>query len=247
MREQTRAITEATGMYISSAMHPYTVVDDPGFKYLLKVLEPRYTVPSCAHISQSVGPSLYTRTSAEIEHELSTAPAVALTTDEWTSCTTESYLTVTAHFIDSEWEMKSPVLQGYRIGTTCWMLCPYIELSITERNGSQPAHQQRIYDNIVIVLSTAQQSETRETTEASPSTSSEPSPSTSSEPSPLVVKAESEAAPSPSPKRSAMSEIFGPLFKTVKKYQPDLQQRLKDEVYAYMAKECISIDSNPLA
>ncbi|XP_026791016.2 E3 SUMO-protein ligase ZBED1-like [Pangasianodon hypophthalmus] len=120
-----------------------------------------------------------------------------------------------------------------------------------------PAYQHRIYEDTLIteVLSTAQQAETRETTEASPSTSSEPnpstssepSPSTSSEPSPSAVTAESEAAPFPPTKRSAMAEIFGLLFKTVKKYQPDLQQQLKDEVYAYMAKECISVDSNPLA
>lgn len=82
-------------------MHPYTVVEDPGFNSL-KVLEPRYTVPSRAHISQSVVPSLYTGTRAVIEHALSTAPAVALTTDGWTSRATKSYLTVTAHFISSE-------------------------------------------------------------------------------------------------------------------------------------------------
>lgn len=36
---------------------------------------------------------------------------VALTTDGWTSRATESFLTVTAHYITSEWEMRSCVLQ----------------------------------------------------------------------------------------------------------------------------------------
>ena len=36
---------------------------------------------------------------------------VALTSDGWTSRATESFLIVTAHYITSEWEMKSSVLQ----------------------------------------------------------------------------------------------------------------------------------------
>lgn len=68
---------EAVGIYISSAMHPYAVVESQGFKYLLQVLEPCYTVPSrMGHTSQSVVPSLYMRTRALIEHELSTAPTL---------------------------------------------------------------------------------------------------------------------------------------------------------------------------
>ncbi|KAJ4930342.1 hypothetical protein JOQ06_019346, partial [Pogonophryne albipinna] len=47
--------------------------------------------------------------------------------------------------------------------------------------------------------------------------------------------------------RSAIEELFSPLFKAGQSNQPDLKQQLKDEVSAYMAKECISIDSNPLA
>ncbi|XP_057183255.1 E3 SUMO-protein ligase ZBED1-like [Triplophysa rosa] len=81
-----------------------------------------------------------------------------------------------------------------------------------------PAYQQRIYEDILIteVLSRAQQGETRETTEASPSTSSEPSPSTSSEPSPSAVTADSEVAPSPPPKRSAMAEFLAHSSKLLK-------------------------------
>ena len=88
--ERPKQITEAIGMYIATAMRPYAIVEDPGFKYLLKVLEPRYSVPSRAHMSQSVVPAIYRRTRAVVEHELSAASAVALTTDGWTSRATES-------------------------------------------------------------------------------------------------------------------------------------------------------------
>ena len=36
---------------------------------------------------------------------------MALTTDGWTSRATESYITITAHFINDNWEMKNYVLQ----------------------------------------------------------------------------------------------------------------------------------------
>lgn len=63
------------------------------------------------HFSQSIEPALYERARVVVVQELSTAPAVALTTDGWTSRATERYLTVTAHYITPEWEMKSPSLQ----------------------------------------------------------------------------------------------------------------------------------------
>jgi len=37
---------------------------------------------------------------------------IALTTDLWTSRSVESYFTVTAHYIDSQWQLESKVLQG---------------------------------------------------------------------------------------------------------------------------------------
>ncbi|XP_077094330.1 E3 SUMO-protein ligase ZBED1-like [Siphateles boraxobius] len=96
---------------MSSSMRPYSLVEEPGFKYLLHVLEPRYNMPSRTHMRQTVVPSIYNQTRTLMEHELSAAPSVSLTTDGWTSRATESYLTVTAHFIDSDWKMKASVLQ----------------------------------------------------------------------------------------------------------------------------------------
>lgn len=40
---------------------------------------------------------------------------IALTHDGWTSCATESYSTVTGHFITDDWELRSVVLQTSQI------------------------------------------------------------------------------------------------------------------------------------
>lgn len=60
------------------------------------------------------------------------------------------------------------------------------------------------------------------------------------------MTAQSDVASSPPPKKSALAELFSPLFTTEQANQPDLRQQSKDEVYAYMAKDCIPIDSSPL-
>ncbi|KAM3858869.1 E3 SUMO-protein ligase ZBED1-like [Diretmus argenteus] len=78
---------------------------------MVKVLEPCYEIPSCIDFSKKIVPDLYEEEKKKIDAELSKAPFVALTTDGWTSRAAESYVTVTAHYITAEWEMRSPVLQ----------------------------------------------------------------------------------------------------------------------------------------
>ncbi|KAM3874432.1 E3 SUMO-protein ligase ZBED1-like [Diretmus argenteus] len=78
---------------------------------MVKVPEPRYEIPSRIHFSKKIIPDLYEEEKKKIDAELSKAPFVALTTDGWTSRAAESYVTVTAHYITAEWEMRSPVLQ----------------------------------------------------------------------------------------------------------------------------------------
>ena len=50
----------------------------------------------------------------EIKEEIKKLPGIGLTTDSWTSCATENYITYTAHYITKDWELKTKVLS-----TTC--------------------------------------------------------------------------------------------------------------------------------
>lgn len=109
--DRAKAITNAIGVFIATDVRPYSVVQNEGFKNMLKVLEPRYDIPSHTHFSEKVVPDLYEREKKKVVDELSRASAVALTTDGWTSRGTESYVTITAHFITEGWEMRSLVLQ----------------------------------------------------------------------------------------------------------------------------------------
>lgn len=40
---------------------------------------------------------------------------VAITHDGWTSCATQSYDTITVHFINASWELRSAVLQTRKV------------------------------------------------------------------------------------------------------------------------------------
>ncbi|XP_040188247.1 E3 SUMO-protein ligase ZBED1-like [Rana temporaria] len=109
--DRAKAITKAIGVFIGADMRPYSIVQNEGFKHMLNVLEPRYNIPSRTHFSEKVVPELYEQEKKKVVDELSQASSVALTTDGWTSRGTESYITITAHFITADWEMRSPVLQ----------------------------------------------------------------------------------------------------------------------------------------
>ncbi|XP_073491217.1 E3 SUMO-protein ligase ZBED1-like [Aquarana catesbeiana] len=109
--DRAKAITKAIGVFIGADMRPYSVVQNEGFKHMLKVLEPRYNIPSRTHFSEKIVPDLYEQEKKKVVDELSRASSVALTTDGWTSRGAQSYVTITAHFITADWEMRSPVLQ----------------------------------------------------------------------------------------------------------------------------------------
>lgn len=109
--DRAKGITKALGCFIAKDMQPYAVVEVAGFRCMIKALEPRYKIPSRKRFSCTVIPALYEEVRRGIVKELSDTAYVALTTDGWTSRATESFLTVTVHYITSEWEMKSYVLQ----------------------------------------------------------------------------------------------------------------------------------------
>nr|XP_054594153.1 E3 SUMO-protein ligase ZBED1-like [Nothobranchius furzeri] len=109
----TRAvkITKSVLVFICKDMRPLSVVENKGFRDMIKTLEPRYAVPSRRHITDISLPNVYNEAKATVLDSLGSAETVALTCDAWTSRATESYVTVTAHHINDEWILQSHVLQ----------------------------------------------------------------------------------------------------------------------------------------
>ncbi|XP_072568141.1 E3 SUMO-protein ligase ZBED1-like isoform X2 [Paramormyrops kingsleyae] len=78
---------------------------------MVNTMEPRYMIPTRRHITDVAVPTIYEEVKLHVKTSLASAERVALTCDAWTSRATESYVTITSHYISDEWELVSHVLQ----------------------------------------------------------------------------------------------------------------------------------------
>lgn len=104
-------ITRDIGYMIAYGMRPFSIVEDPSVRRLLRRMDPKYTVPSRTHFSTKVVPKIYEETKATVKQTLQETESIAITTDGWTSRSTKSYITITAHGINNDWKMENVVLQ----------------------------------------------------------------------------------------------------------------------------------------
>ncbi len=95
-------------------LQPISIVGDRGFNAFVKTLDPHYKTPSRKYMMESTITDLYNSCKDEVKAALKRAHGTVLTTDVWTSRSTEAYLTVSCHFIDN-WKMQEFVL-----GTRCF-------------------------------------------------------------------------------------------------------------------------------
>ncbi|XP_076135696.1 E3 SUMO-protein ligase ZBED1-like [Alosa pseudoharengus] len=108
---RARRISTFVARFIALDLRPYSVVENDGFCDLVNELEPRYKIPRRQHFSEKRIPKLYIKTKDDLKERLLRAERVAITTDAWTSCATDSYVTITVHYVTSDWELESHVLQ----------------------------------------------------------------------------------------------------------------------------------------
>lgn len=94
--------------FICEDMRPVNLLYGAGFQSFIRELEPRYQIPCPRTMSGKIA-KLYDYTKSELRERLR-GEKLALTTDGWSSLATESYVTVTAHFIDANWELRNVVL-----------------------------------------------------------------------------------------------------------------------------------------
>lgn len=106
-----KAITDAVAMYIAKDVVPIYTVEKPGFIHLLKVLDPRYVLPSRKYFSDVALPQLYNSTRQRIAAELDGVSFYSATTDLWSSRVMQPYLSLTLHFINDDWTLRSVCLQ----------------------------------------------------------------------------------------------------------------------------------------
>lgn len=76
----------------------------------MATVAPLYKVPGRRYFSDSKIPTLYERTKGAIRGILAEANYIALTTDCWSSANLHPYMSLTAHFINDQWQLESACL-----------------------------------------------------------------------------------------------------------------------------------------
>ncbi|ROL48291.1 Zinc finger BED domain-containing protein 1 [Anabarilius grahami] len=109
--QRSQKITNALMRFICQDLRPYSVVENNGFRQLLHECEPRYTIPTRQFLTETAIPRLYDEVKRDVLLSLSSAQRVSVSCDAWTSRATQSYVTITCHYISPQWELVSHVLQ----------------------------------------------------------------------------------------------------------------------------------------
>lgn len=92
-------------------VQPFSIVENPGFRRFCDSLNPSYSLPSRKTLSKTLLPAKYLEVLNNTKQMVAkSAISVTLTTDLWTSRNSDSFMGVTAHFIDETFEIKSILL-----------------------------------------------------------------------------------------------------------------------------------------
>ena len=94
---------------IMKDMRPLNIVESPGFVSLMKYLEPGYTLP-CRKTFTTLIRS-HQSAKLALKKYLEATSFISISTDIWTSLSTEAYITVTAHFILPSFDLQACVLE----------------------------------------------------------------------------------------------------------------------------------------
>ncbi|KAL5811129.1 hypothetical protein ACOSQ3_027865 [Xanthoceras sorbifolium] len=95
---------------------PFRFVENRGFRRFCSLLCPTFEVPSRRTIVRDLY-KLYIDEKAILKKRLRESKVrVSLTTDTWTSIQNINYMVVTAHFIDSDWQLQKRILSFTQIG-----------------------------------------------------------------------------------------------------------------------------------
>lgn len=108
--KRAQEITKAIAIFICKGLHAYNIVEEPAFKDLIFLLEPKFVVPCRTTFSRSVIPKIYEELKDEmlkrIDFAKATLYAICMTTDLWTSRSGDSYVAFTLQFLDENFVMQ---------------------------------------------------------------------------------------------------------------------------------------------
>ena len=92
---------------------PFQFVDGRGFQEFVQELEPRFMLPSRHTVAKDIK-KMYWKDKDVLRGQLA-GLVVCLTTDTWTSVQNFDYMSLTVHFIDSDWILHKKIIKFCQI------------------------------------------------------------------------------------------------------------------------------------
>ncbi|XP_053593384.1 E3 SUMO-protein ligase ZBED1-like [Microplitis demolitor] len=115
---------------IAKGHHALRIVEEPEMRKLIQLVSncPGYQLPSRKTVSTNLMSNVHQELQSEARIKIKAAVALSLTTDGWTSSNNESYIAVTAHFIDDETKLCSILLtcEAFNDRHTSENLCDFL-------------------------------------------------------------------------------------------------------------------------
>lgn len=102
-----KAITDAILKMVVKDVQSAQIVENEGFKALISLLEPMYTMVSRKHLQTVLLPANFKKVEEVIKNFLSTTSTCNITLDIWSSRRMHGYMGITCHFVTNSWEIKS--------------------------------------------------------------------------------------------------------------------------------------------
>nr|XP_054600990.1 E3 SUMO-protein ligase ZBED1-like [Nothobranchius furzeri] len=99
------SVTDAVTYHLVKDLCPVRTVG-VGFKKMIKTFDPRYKFSSRKYFSNTAIPRMYAECKVRVAENIQNAQLFATTSDLWSSCTSEPYLSLTIHYM-SNWELRS--------------------------------------------------------------------------------------------------------------------------------------------
>ena len=108
-------ITDSVAGMVVCDLQPASIVEKKGFRHLMHVMDPSYTMVSRQALQYSLLPKKANECYSLIVSALENVEWVSITLDIWTSQRMHSYLGVTAHFISTGWDLQMYLLSCTQI------------------------------------------------------------------------------------------------------------------------------------
>ena len=95
---------------IVSDLQPCSIVENAGFRNLMKIFNPKVVVPNQKIIEEDIL-ELHQKHLNMLQEQIDETPGISVTTDIWHYRQGQQYMTVSGHFISKTWELQSVVLK----------------------------------------------------------------------------------------------------------------------------------------